>query len=624
MTDFYVSSLGVDTYPGTMQYPIKTLARLQEMFGSGAIIPGDRVFLRCGDTFWGGLTQPYRDTVFGNVVTVTSYGYGNMPVVSGFKILGPATVWNAGPNDDWSTSIAAGAVNVGGASHIANTGVGFLEINGVIYGAARESVDELVNQWDYCVIGDTLTVKSAINPNNVTIRAASKLNGYNTSGATRIENIEFYGFGGHGVRVGTGSNVAVTGCKIHAIGGAYLSAIDRRRYGNGVEVWVSSRNMLVENCEIYDVYDTATTMQGNSVGGEGWSNVWFRKNLIYRCTQSFEVWATANSGGASGIANSGFVDNHCFDAGNCWGYEYRPDQDGTGVHVLKYNITVTVDLEIARNKFIHARSAYFYNGQVGGFIPSGMRMNDNEIVLNDDQKIEWQYPFLIGERDEWTASRDGRESRSALLASKSEPQNLHDAVQTLASDRRRELAAGYTPAHEYANTDHAVRLSFGRWAAPAYSLFDTGSSLTRMLLVPVVVDGGSVSRVAYTVGTAGVGQTVHVGVFRGSRERGFSRIAFGSSTDVTLGLKQIGLTSTPLQRNELLWVGLMLTGPASNMPLLGRVRSANPYVFASSPDDAINNGGVAYAVNTSTVPEWISPTTVETATAGYRVAIGNA
>lgn len=81
-TDYYIAADGNDSNNGTStSAPWKSLNKLNAYFSK--LKPGDRVFLRRGDTFYGSINITRSGTA-GAPITIGAYGSGEKPVVSGF------------------------------------------------------------------------------------------------------------------------------------------------------------------------------------------------------------------------------------------------------------------------------------------------------------------------------------------------------------------------------------------------------------------------------------------------------------------------------------------------------------------------------------------------------------
>jgi len=124
-----------------------------------------------------------------------------------------------------------------------------------------------------------------------------------------IEDLAFINGGVHGVsgRVG-GYNVTVRRCSFRNIGGAVFNREQRIRFGNGVEIWDRAKDILVEDCDFLQIYDSCVTHQGGDEC-EIPENITFRKNRFshygmaaYECREHTPV-------------NGEFRDNICKNAG---------------------------------------------------------------------------------------------------------------------------------------------------------------------------------------------------------------------------------------------------------------------------------------------------------------------
>ncbi|HEX2921530.1 MAG TPA: right-handed parallel beta-helix repeat-containing protein [Bacteroidales bacterium] len=83
--DYFVSSAGSDDSNGTSEMtPWKTIAKVNSSFP--LFKPGDRILFRKGDTFFGTLKIAVSGTA-ASPVTISSYGSGANPVLTGFKTL---------------------------------------------------------------------------------------------------------------------------------------------------------------------------------------------------------------------------------------------------------------------------------------------------------------------------------------------------------------------------------------------------------------------------------------------------------------------------------------------------------------------------------------------------------
>ena len=89
-TDYYVSSSGNDSANGiSSSTPWQSIAKVNSVFSG--LNPGDRILFKRGDRFSGTL-QVSRSGLSGNPITISAYGSGANPVISGFTTI---TGWNS-------------------------------------------------------------------------------------------------------------------------------------------------------------------------------------------------------------------------------------------------------------------------------------------------------------------------------------------------------------------------------------------------------------------------------------------------------------------------------------------------------------------------------------------------
>ncbi|MBO4693123.1 MAG: right-handed parallel beta-helix repeat-containing protein [Clostridia bacterium] len=127
------------------------------------------------------------------------------------------------------------------------------------------------------------------------------------SGVT-VDNIKIKYFGKFGVDLEAADNTKVSNCEIGFIGGA--SQNSTTRLGNAIQMWQGCDGHIVENCWVYQIYDTGITFQGNSIDpnarrlegthDEDYKNIIYRNNLIEYCALSIELWHGNHNDGLSG------------------------------------------------------------------------------------------------------------------------------------------------------------------------------------------------------------------------------------------------------------------------------------------------------------------------------------
>ncbi|HSV11305.1 MAG TPA: hypothetical protein VLI68_11070, partial [Hanamia sp.] len=99
-TNYYLSTSGDDANTGTdPSAPWQTLSKLNSFKN---LKPGDNVWFKRGDTFYGSITVSNSGTA-GNPITFSAYGTGENPVITGFTNI---TKWTNLGNNIWESANA--------------------------------------------------------------------------------------------------------------------------------------------------------------------------------------------------------------------------------------------------------------------------------------------------------------------------------------------------------------------------------------------------------------------------------------------------------------------------------------------------------------------------------------
>ena len=320
--------------------------------------------------------------------TLTTWGEGPKPVLSAYMLpSSDPSVWQPAGTNLWAYVPKADKGLRGNVFEV-NGNIGFLKVDGKIFARKFFKLGQLARQWDFSDDHRTLTVWSERNPAELTkdLKLAPNVRVISFVNHLEVRDIDVCGTGGHGIS-GVGCDVRVLSCGFHEIGGSHLAGHGQgtSRYGNGVECWAGSKDVLVKNCSISDVYDVAFTMQGPNPP-HSWENIHVEDCVITRCTQAIEIWAKKCKPGI-GFKNCTFERNLCVDTSRNWGYEVRPDK-ANGTPLLLYSMeTDTCDLTIRGNRFVNSQGALvcFWRGL--GTLPVGYRVVDNTIEGDKDAPI---------------------------------------------------------------------------------------------------------------------------------------------------------------------------------------------------------------------------------------------
>ena len=379
MSTYYVSANGCDTNSGlTQDTPLKTIKKLNSL-----IKCGDTVMFRRGDTFYGQILPPREASA---TTTYTYYGEGPKPIISQYKTALP-NVWENCGNDVWRIDLSNENNFTGNVSEL-DTNVGFLKVDGRIKPRKCFSVDDLEDQWDFYNDKQYAYIKSFAPPSSLSsnLKLACNIICMRFSDNLIVDGLVFMGSGAHGIS-GTVNNAIVRNCEFHELGGSELLTYFQPcvRYGNGLECWTDSSDVLVENCRFSRIYDVAITMQGDQVT-RGWVNMTFRGNVIWNCQQSFEIWSSGDKA-STGFKNCIFENNVCIDSGYCWGYDVRPNKS-VSCHLLMYSLECPLcDVVVRNNTFYGARVTPIFKSGGPDKIPADYQITQNTFFIDPDQDV---------------------------------------------------------------------------------------------------------------------------------------------------------------------------------------------------------------------------------------------
>ncbi len=190
----------------------------------------------------------------------------------------------------------------------------------------------------------------------------------------------------HGIGGGNTHHINILNCDISFIGGGKLR--EQTRYGNGIEFWNNAHDNLVEGCYIWQIYDSAVTIQGIGNNNKQY-NISFRNNQIWNSQWSFEFWLHNET---SIMGKIYFEGNTCKNAGFGWGSEQRTDDTG-GIHLCLFDSTseISSKIVIRNNIFLNAEEMSFYlSPRWNGF--ENLELSNN-IYIQPENKIvvSWRY-----------------------------------------------------------------------------------------------------------------------------------------------------------------------------------------------------------------------------------------
>lgn len=401
---YYISSSGNNANTGmSSKSPWKTLKNY---------VPGNTYLFKRGDVFNFSVPRTWSDPAY--KTQIAAYGSGNKPVFSLYtQVRGRQLIKHS--DRIWKVDLRnknsfAGYLNY-------NPNIGFLKVDGVIYGNKLPALQSLTTQWDFYTDENYLYIfySSAPSPSSI-IEFSSNGIGIELSPNMIVRDVKVVGSGGHGVQGWTLSNVTIERVNISEIGGAYLPGFGDGtvRYGNGIEFWGGCNNCIVESCNVTQVYDVAYTMQGIGVNAD-FNNTVFRKNIADLNEHSFEAWARE---GAPGFKSCGFVENTCSNAGYGWSHAVRPSKT-EAVHLLTYIWDVAnKDLLVENNTFDRAKSG-LYHHNTHEEIPA-YTLRNNKIYLDFSVPIRAHFPEITIANASEFVLRTGKEVGSLFAYTSSE------------------------------------------------------------------------------------------------------------------------------------------------------------------------------------------------------------
>lgn len=380
---FYVDSiLGDDENDGALDAPFQTLNAVN----TSILVPGDKVLFHRGQVFRGQL-YPQSGSEAADI-TYGAYDEGSKPILMGSINTSDSEGWEL-IGDNLYRYINDIPVDVGNI--IINRGEQF--------GVKQWYLEELVNPLDYYY--DTkdgkLYLYATENPGQLyeDMECALNLDIIDETGISYVTYQDLalkYG-GAHGIGGGNTSHITIKDLEITYIGGSFLYNQNdvNVRYGNAIEFWANASHNLVENCLIYEIFDSGVTNQNNGKKAIQ-KSITYQNNTIYNCGMaSFEIDNEPKSGLIEDVY---FINNTCKDVGLGWSSTqdryFIPEENlGLGHHVTSFYITTPVNnLVIKNNTFEGA----YNNSEVSSiFLLTGINPNSKTGIVIGDNKVTGPY-----------------------------------------------------------------------------------------------------------------------------------------------------------------------------------------------------------------------------------------
>ena len=396
---YYVSSTGTSAKGTDKNDPMS-----YETAKAKTYLSGDTILFKKDDTFYGTF-NPKIVKVNDKITTYSSYGQGEMPTISGYKIADSKDSWQLHADGVYKINLKDTQYFKGLMTTDDNSAnIGFLEDkNGVKYFNKKSTLDELEEEHDFYCDGTYLYIKSDENPYDKLgeLKLATKTNLCILKSDLKIKNIRLSGTGAHGL-VGSDAstqNVHISNNIIEDIGGSYLKG--NIRYGNGIEFYGTDvSDIVIKNNIIRNVYDVGFTIQGTSGSGK---NVVVKDNVFISNSQDSEIW---ESGSATGVQSYEFANNISINQGRGWGYDARPDKY-VAAHILFWQYLIEdTDIYFHHNIVYNPRRLYFAeqtNGTNIYFKEKDYIKSDYNTYYCTDETTIFRDSYKIAEKDKFIA-----------------------------------------------------------------------------------------------------------------------------------------------------------------------------------------------------------------------------
>ncbi len=371
---YYVSVDGASSGSGfeAMFEGTKTNPYSYEEFLNGTFKPssGDSVLFKRGDVFRGTF-KAATEVFYG------AYGTGPKP-----QILGSAKNY---AKESWVNE----GDNIYSISGF-DTDIGLIVFDDKEFGFKRADMSDVKAHLDFYYTEGTVYIyldKAPTEYEDIEIGTRNTIISFvSNSEDVTIDNLCIKYGSGHGIQAKGSTNLTISNCEIGYIGGAYLSGTVR--YGNAIELWEGTKDALVENNWIYQIYDSGITHQGS--GDYTAEGIVFNENLIEYCGMgSIEYWLSysKNEDGSlqtPWIKNITYSNNICRFAGYCWGGVQRPDK--VSAHILSDFKTPNPaeNFNITGNIFDQATGALL---EIGGSYGTYPTMSGNIYAQTTDKSL---------------------------------------------------------------------------------------------------------------------------------------------------------------------------------------------------------------------------------------------
>ena len=148
-TDYYVKNGGSDAAAGTSDGTAwETIDKVNTVWAAGTFAPGDNIYFKRGSTFYDGIVVTESGTS-GSPITISAYGTGVDPIISGFTTL---SSWSDEGGGIYSKAVTP------------ENDINVVTIDGIMYGMGREpEASEGYNTYETFVTTVSITDADSLN-----------------------------------------------------------------------------------------------------------------------------------------------------------------------------------------------------------------------------------------------------------------------------------------------------------------------------------------------------------------------------------------------------------------------------------------------------------------------------
>lgn len=395
---YYIASDGTSTDGTNINDPLSLENAKKKTFYNN-----DNILFKSGDTFYGevrfNIVKRENDD---SLCYITSYGEGEPPKITTAKIIDNKDSWEKYSDNVYRVNLKDKTKFKGFQNIDDNScNIGFIKAqNGNIYGARKNELSSLKDEYDFYCDNTYLYIFVDNNPFNKLgiIKLPTRYNLFAISSYCEISNLHLELSGAHGlVKNSTPlTNSYIHNCIINDIGGSFFNgnlANDKVKFGNAIEFWNDTNNVLIEKNMIDNTYDAGITLQGD----EGrWDNIIIRNNIIKKSNYPFELWATGKS---KGMTNIEISNNLIIDQGESWAKYVKPDQKVSSDFVFWAFDDAKSDIKIVNNNFWNSNRLFFITSRSKKELKemvfdSNEYYNDSETYTYDKIKEEDPKTYL--------------------------------------------------------------------------------------------------------------------------------------------------------------------------------------------------------------------------------------